>query len=424
MATFLTRGKGYYEEYKYNQSYHNYNLANVVYGNDTIAKTDLIRDRWLDNYFYGATFSLQQKTPTDELTFGGSATKYDGLHYGNVIWANNGGVDKNKEYYRLSSTKKDMNVYLKWQHQFNGYFSSFADVQYRRVTHNMNGFQNNPKLNINRDLNFINPKAGISYTKNHLNAYVSYAMAGKEPNRDDFEAGEATQPKRELLHDFEGGISQQNKICNWSATLYYMFYKDQLVLTGKINDVGSYTRTNVPNSYRAGIEVSAGVALSKWLNINAGATFSRNKIKAFTEYIDSYDAEFNYTGQQEIQHSKTDIAFSPSVIANGSINLLPVKNFAIGFISKYVSQQYLDNTQNIDRSLSNYFVEDARLIYTFKKLLFKEWSLIGQVNNIFSKQYQPNGYTFSYNYDSYPVTENYYFPMAGINGVIAVNISL
>lgn len=424
IATFLTRGKGYYEEYKYAQEYGSYGLADFVTGNDTVTSTDIIRDRWLDNYFYGATFSLQHKTRTDELTFGGSYSKHDGLHHGNLIWTANGGVDNGYEYYHLTAYKRDANLYLKWLHQFDNNLSFFGDMQYRRVMYKMNGFEDNPKLYINRDLNFLNPKAGLSYSKNNLNAYISYAMAGKEPNRDDFQAGETAQPKKEMLQDWEAAISQQNKIVNWSATLYYMRYKNQLVLTGKVNDVGAYTRVNVPNSYRAGAELQAGIKLNEWLNINAGATFSRNKIKSFTEYIDEYDADFSFTGQQEVQHRKTDISFSPNLIANGSINILPVKNFEISLLSKYVSRQYLDNTQNKARSLYDYFTEDARLVYTLKKIVFKEWSLVGQLNNIFSRKYEPNGYTFSYNYDSYPVTENYYFPMAGINGVIAVSISL
>ena len=389
-----------------------------------VTSTDLIRDRWLDNYFYGTTFSLQHKTRTDELTFGGSAAKYDGLHHGNIIWTANGGADKDAEYYHLTAYKKDINLYAKWLHQFGNNFNFFGDMQYRRVMYKMNGFEDNPKLYINRDLNFFNPKAGLSYTNNNWNAYFSYAMAGKEPNRDDFQAGETNQPKKEILHDWEASIAQQNTVFNWRATFYYMQYKDQLVLTGKVNDVGAYTRVNIPNSYRAGVELEAGAKINQWLNLNAGATFSRNKIKSFTEYIDEYDADFNFSGQQEISHHNTDISFSPSIIANGAVNILPIKNGELSLLSKYVSRQYLDNMQNKTRSLHDYFTEDVRLIYTFKKVVFKEWSIVGQLNNLFSRKYEPNGYTFSYNYDSYPVTENYYFPMAGINGVIAVNISL
>ena len=424
IAAFLTRGRGYYEEYEHNQNYADYGLSNVVLGNDTITKTDLIRDRWLNNSFYGTTFSLQKKTITDEITLGGSASKYIGWHYANVIWTANGSAPNNYEYYRMPAYKTDVNVYAKWLHQFNNYLSLFGDVQYRRVVYDMNGFEDNPKLYIDRNFNFFNPKAGLNYTNNNWSAYLSYAVAGKEPNRDDFEAGKTTQPAAENLYDWEANISHQNKTFNWSATLYYMQYKNQLVLTGKINDIGAYTRVNVPNSYRAGIELQAGAKVNEWLNLNAGATFSRNKIKSFTEYIDEYDADLNYTGQQSIQHNNTDISFSPSIIANGSINILPIKNFEISLLSKYVSRQYLDNTQNQKRSLRDYFTEDARLIYTFKKVVFKEWSIVGQINNIFSREYEPNGYTFSYNYARSPVTENYYFPMARINGMIAVNIRL
>jgi iron complex outermembrane receptor protein len=179
----------------------------------------------------------------------------------------------------------------------------------------------------------------------------------------------------------------------------------------------------VPNSYRAGIELQAGVSLASWLNINAGATFSRNKIKAFTEYVDDYDADFNWKGQQTIVHRNTDIAFSPNVVANGSINIFPVKNVEIDLLSKYVSRQYLDNTQSDAKSLCPYFTEDVRAIYTIKHVVFKEWSIAGQLNNVFNKQYESNGYTFGYYYDNNLVTENYYFPMAGRYGTVSVNIS-
>ncbi|TKK66689.1 TonB-dependent receptor [Ilyomonas limi] len=423
VASFLSRGRGYYEEYKYGQSYADYGLNNYVVGNDTISVTDLVRQRWLDNYFYGQTFSLQYKKPTDEITFGGSWTKYDGKHYGNVIWAN-AGIPKDYQYYNMPAYKTDVNVYAKWLHTFTNALSVFGDMQYRHVMHDMRGFESNPSLFIKRTFNFINPKAGISYTKHGWNAYISYALANKEPNRDDFEAGETDQPKHETLNDFEAGISNQKKNYNWSATLYYMQYKNQLVLTGQINNVGAYTRTNVPNSYRAGIELQAGLKAASWLNISGGATFSRNKIKSFTEYLDDYDGNFDWKGQQTIIHYNTDIAFAPNVVANGSIAIFPVKNVEIDLLSKYVSKQYLDNTQSDAKSLHSYFTEDVRAIYTFKNVLFKEWSIAGQLNNIFNKQYEANGYTFGYYYDNHLVTENYYFPMAGTYGTVSVNISL
>lgn len=422
IASFLSRGRGYYEEYKYGQTYAAYGLPDYVAGQDTITSTDLVRQRWLDNYFYGQTFSLQYKKLADEITFGGSWTKYDGKHYGNVIWAN-AGIPKDYQYYSMPAYKTDMNVYAKWLHTLGNGLNVFGDIQYRHVMHDMQGFEDAPTLFIKRTFDFYNPKAGISYTKHGWNAYASYALAHKEPNRDDFQASETDQPTHETLHDFEAGISGQDKTFNWGATLYYMLYRNQLVLTGQINDVGAYTRTNVPNSYRAGVELQAGVKLESWLDINAGATFSRNKIKSFTEYLDDYDGNFDWKGQQPIAHHNTDIAFSPNIVANGSINIYPVKNLEINLLSKYVSKQYLDNTQSDAKSLRSYFTEDVRAIYTFKHLVFKEWSIAGQLNNVFNKQYESNGYTFGYYYNNNLVTENYYFPMAGTYGTVSVNIS-
>jgi iron complex outermembrane receptor protein len=262
-------------------------------------------------------------------------------------------------------------MYIKWQHNLNPAWSSFADIQYRHVLHDMKGFEDNPLLFIKRDFNFFNPKAGFNYNQGGWNAYFSYAMAHKEPNRDDFEASLSQQPKSETLHDFEAAIEQTHKNYNWSVTGYYMLYKDQLVLTGKINDVGNYTRINVPDSYRLGLELQGGVSLRSWLKANANLSLSRNKIKSFTEYLDEYDADFNYLGQESIEHSNTDISFSPSVVGSFSLNFLPVKNLEISLSGKYVSKQYLDNTQNNGRVLDAFFVQDLRCIYTIKKKLPK-----------------------------------------------------
>ena len=193
-----------------------------------------------------------------------------------------------------------------------------------------------------------------------------------------------------------------------------------MVQTGKINDVGAYTRINVPNSYRLGIELQGSARLTDWFTVTANATLSRNKIKAFTEFIDDYDDG----GQLTKDHKQTDISFSPAVIANGSLIFTPVKSFEISLISKYVGRQYLDNTGDKSRSLRDYYVQDIRAAYKFKKVLFNEWNIALQVNNIFSRRYEPNGYTFSYQYENKLTTENYYFPMAPVNYMLAVNIKL
>lgn len=417
-AAFLTRGKGYYEEYKADQSFSKYGLPNVVTGSTTITKTDLVRQRWLDNYFYGQIASLQYRDSKDELVFGGGWTKYDGRHFGNLTWLQTGKVSKDYRYYDYPAVKSDINFYTKWQHQFSAHWSGFADLQYRHVNHEMKGFQGSPGLMVNRSFNFINPKAGITYAKNGLQAYLSYALGNKEPNRDDFQASPSTQPTNEILHDFEFGIEKRVAGCQFGATLYYMYYVNQLVLTGQINDVGSYTRKNLPRSHRMGIELQAASVLNSWINISANLTLSNNKIKSFTEYIDNYDNG----GQEAVAHQNTEISFSPAVVGAATINLLPVQNIEFSLLSKYVSKQYLDNSQNETRKLNAYFVQDIRAIWTIKNALFKEWQIVGQVNNVFNKKYEPSGYTYSYVYNTALATENGYYPMAGVNFILGVNL--
>lgn len=420
IATFLVRGKGYYEEYKGKRNYADYGLNNVVFNGDSITQTDLIQRQWLDNYFYGQVFSLHYKKQNNELTFGGGWNKYDGGHYGKVLWAEFGGVPSDYQWYDNNAYKTDINVYAKWLHSFNSEWSIFADAQYRYVLYKMDGFKDNPSLYIRRPFNFFNPKAGITYTNNGWTAYASYAVAGKEPNRDDFEANPIDQPKAEQLQDFELAVDKKYSHFNFGATFYYMTYKDQLVLTGKMNDVGAYTRTNTPESYRAGVEIQAGAVITNWLNINTGAAFSRNKIKSFTEYLDDYD-----NGKQVgYAHNNVDISFSPSIIANGSVNFLPCTNFQLSLLSKYVGKQYLDNTQDNSRKISDYYTQDVRAIYTVKNLLFKEWNIAAQVNNVFNRMYESNGAAYPYISNNVKVNDNYYFPMAGINYMLSLNVKL
>ena len=275
-------------------------------------------------------------------------------------------------------------------------------------------------MNINNNYNFFNPKAGISYNRNGWNAYFSYGVAAKEPNRDDFEAGVSQLPKPERMHDFEAGIEKKKANCNWAATLYYMKYDNQLVLTGKINDVGAYTRTNIPDSYRMGIELQGGIKFNSYMNVAANLAFSKNKVQNFTEYIDDYDNG----GQQTKNYSSPDIAYSPRVVGGANINFLPFKNAELSLLSKYVSNQYLDNTQTDSRSLNSFFLQDVRAIYTIKKKWLKEVNIIAQINNIFGKKYEPNGYTYSYFVGGETITENFYFPMAERNFMIGVNLRL
>lgn len=418
-AIFLTTGKGYYEQYKAGRDFAEFGLPYPVNGNDTVFEADFVRQLWLDNDFYGNTFSLQYKGEKTEATLGGAITRYDGRHYGKVIWSSAANINP-RRWYDLVAEKIDFNLYYKQQTRTGKYFSLYYDLQFRTVQYGISGFRNNPGLFVNNRFSFFNPKAGIVYRKNGWRAYLSYSIAGKEPNRDDFEAGNNRQPLAERLYDTELGIEQTKNKYNWSLTLFHMQYRNQLVLTGMINDVGAYTRTNIPKSYRAGIELQAVAGFCKWFNAAGNIALSRNKVKQFTEYLDDYDNG----GQKTVSYEEADIAYSPALTGSATLNFIPAKKIEISLLNKYVSKQYLDNTQNENRSLNAFFVTDLRGIYTFKGKKLKELSVIAQLNNLFNVKYEPNGYTFSYIYGGQTITENFYFPMAGLNFMLGVNIKM
>ncbi len=429
VASFLSRGYGYYEEYhgvaaeeatgdSLTTAYATYGLPNAVYGNTTVTNTDFIRQLWLDNYFFGQTFNAQYKVGPDEVTLGGSWTVYNGTHVDKILWAQYGGIPENYTYYYLPAKKTDDDFYAKWQHDLNNKWSLFGDMQYRHVYHRMDGFEGDPTLFITRTFDFFNPKAGISYNYSGWKAFFSYAQASKEPDRDDFQASLQDQPRQETLHDFELSIGRKTNQYNWTVTVYDMVYKDQLVLTGKLNDVGEATRINVPNSYRLGIELEGGYIFAKWVNATGNFTLSRNKIKNFTEYLADYD-----NGDQVgIPHSNTDISYSPDIIGAYSLNFLPVPRLGFSLLGKYVGKQYLDNTSNSGRMLNAFYTQDFRASYTLKHLLFSEVDFIGQVNNIYNNLYIPNGATYPYISGGAFVNSDYYQPVAGINYMVAVNV--
>jgi iron complex outermembrane recepter protein len=418
-ALFLTTGKGYYEQYKAEQEYSKYGMSNPPSTSSPITTSDMVRQLWLDNDFYGNIFSFQYKSNKTQATLGGAYTRYDGLHFGKITWAEKG-LTSIGNWYDLDALKTDFNIYLKQQTAFASNWNLFYDLQYRHINYETEGFRDNPTLPIKTQFNFLNPKAGITYKNKNWKSYLSYSIANKEPNRDDFEAGATQLPKPERLHDIELGLEQTGKNYNWSATFYYMNYKDQLVLTGKINDVGAYTRTNIAKSYRTGIELQGGLKFNAWMNASANISFSKNKVIDFTEYIDDYD-----NGGQKVNSFKnSDIAFSPAVISAASINFLPIKNTELSLLSKFVSKQFLDNTSNSGRALNPFFTQDVRAMYTIKKKWLKEMTVIAQINNILGEKYEPNGYTYSYFAGGTITTENFYFPMASRNFMVGVNIRL
>ncbi|HZE86427.1 MAG TPA: TonB-dependent receptor plug domain-containing protein [Puia sp.] len=419
-AAFLTRGRGYFEEYRTQDPYSSYGLPDYTLGGDTLTTTNLVRQQWLDNYFYGGIFSLQYKQRQTQATLGGGWDRYDGKHYGNVIWSQAGNIPKDYQYYNLPAHKTDLNIYGKWQQQLSAHLSAFADLQLRHVSYDLEGFQDNPTLFINKRFDFFNPKAGLTWSGHEWQAYFSWSKASHEPNRDDFEAGISQLPKPETLNDFEWGFEKKTLRYSYGATVYYMVYKDQLALTGQINKVGGYTRTNIPDSYRLGLELQGSSRITDWLTVMGNLAFSRNKEKNYTEYIDDYDNG----GQKSFTYKHPDIAFSPAIVGAASLNFYPCANYEISLPAKYVGKQYLDNAQKEDRRLDGYYVQDLRMSYTIKAPAIRAIDLVFQLNNVLNKKYQANGYTYGYFYGGSLVTENFYFPMAGTNFLFAVNIKL
>jgi iron complex outermembrane receptor protein len=416
-AFFLTTGKGYYEEYKAGVDFADYNID--IKGEINVP-ADLVRRRWLDNNFYGQITALSYVDSLNDLTIGGGWTVYDGLHFGTLPYLSQTFAPANFRYYDNDAIKKERNSYVKWERKLSKQFKSFLDLQYRYVSHQMNGFTRNTDLEIERKFNFFNPKMGLTYQAKNIFYYTSVAVANKEPNRDDFEASATEQPRREQLVDWETGFELKKPKYAINANVYYMNYKDQLVLTGKINDVGAYTRTNVPKSYRAGIELQVKYALNKKYSTSYSITFSQNKIEEFTEYIDDYD---KFT-QVAIQHKNTNIALSPSLITNRTFNWKPNDKLSFFWTTKYTSKQFLDNTQNKDRQLDAFFINDLNAHWTILNKTKFTMLLQLYANNVLDVKYAPNGYTFSYIYDRTLTTSNNFYPMAGRNYWISLKIDL
>ena len=416
-AFYLTTGKGYYEEYKAGVDFADYNID--IKGKINVP-ADLVRRRWLDNNFYGQITAVSYVDSLNDLTIGGGWSVYDGLHFGTLPYLSQTFAPANFRYYDNDAIKKERNSYVKWERKLTKQFRSFIDLQYRYVSHQMNGFTKNTDLEIERKFNFFNPKMGLTYQAKNIFYYTSVAVANKEPNRDDFEASATEQPRREQLVDWETGFELKKPKYAINANVYYMNYKDQLVLTGKINDVGAYTRTNVPKSYRAGLELQVKYAFNKKYNTSYSITFSQNKIEEFTEYIDDYD---QFT-QVAIQHKNTNIALSPSLITNRTFNWKPNDKLSFFWTTKYTSKQFLDNTQNKDRQLNAFFINDLNAHWTILNKTKFTMLLQLYANNVLDAKYAPNGYTFSYIYDRTLTTSNNFYPMAGRNYWISLKIDI
>jgi iron complex outermembrane recepter protein len=411
-----TKGKGYFEEFQLDDALSNYGITKPD------ISTDIIRRKWLDNHFYGTTYSIDyQGNKKISAVFGGGYNVYDGNHFGEIISAKSAPeITSGTRWYESNSVKKDFSIYAKINYNITENLNAFADLQLRTVDYHMKGTANKLQdISQQNNYTFFNPKFGLTYQlSDNSNAYASYSVGNKEPSRQDFVDNNPKAPQSEHLEDLEVGFKTQKNNVAFSINGYLMNYTNQLVLTGKLNDVGEAIRTNVPVSYRMGVEVEAGVKLSNQLKINANLTLSNNKIKNFEELIPNYDG-----GENQINNfPETDIAFSPSTILGSQITYNPLKNLEFSWLSKYVGKQYLDNTSNENRKLNAYFTNDLRGIYTLKGKTLKEVNFTFLVSNIFNTLYESNGYTYSYLYEKQIVTENFYYPQAGTNFMLGINL--
>jgi iron complex outermembrane receptor protein len=426
-ALHYTDGRGYYEEYKADQKFADYGLANVDLGGTPLTRTNLIRRRWLDNDFYGITYNFNYQAKSNlAFTLGGGYNKYDGQHYGEIIWAQYASNGNNSDhYYDNTGNKADFNIFGKATYSPTEKISLYADLQYRRLDYEVTGTEKNlNELNITDQLNFFNPKVGATYFLNtNNNIYASFGIANKEPNRDDYINSTGNlYPRSERLSNLEAGYRFKNEKLQAGINVYSMMYKDQLVLTGQINDVGESIRQNVDDSYRIGIEFDASYTLSSKFLINANAALSRNKIKNFADYVYEYNDDGDIINTVVTNYKSPDISFSPSAVLFGELAYKPLPGFAIALQNKYVSKQFMDNTQNESRKINGYDVSNVRLGYDFNLFGIKQANLGLLVNNIFDKKYESNGYTYSSMYNGATTTENFYFPQAGTNFLLSLNL--
>lgn len=420
---FYIRGKGYYENFKADEDLEDYQIPVIIVGDEVIESTDLVNRKWLDNHFYGSTFSMNLNSGRNDFTLGGGWNNYLGHHFGNVIWGQYlGTVDTNHEWYRNKALKNDLNLFAKNNFELADRLNLFADLQYRRINYSIEGIDDDLRIiTQEHSFNFFNPKFGIFYqpASNH-DLYLSFAIANREPNRtayvDANPAGEL--PEFETLHNWEMGYNYKSAVFSGNLNFYFMDYNNQLVLTGEINDVGSPIMVNAKDSYRAGAEMQFGISFTRNLQWQANTTLSRNKILNFREYIDNWD-----TGEQDvIELGTTDIAFSPEVIANSHFIYNPVSTLNLSFITSYVGKQYIDNTSSDEKSLSAYLINNLKADFTIKTSLFEEIGIHFLVNNIFNHMYENNAWVYSYILEGHRYHMDGYFPQAGRNFMAGLNI--
>lgn len=426
-----TYGRGYYEEYVDDYYYTNIlfapdssfdflGLEPIVVDGESINSMDYIRQRWLDNDFYVANANVNYKNEQLDINFGTSYSSYNGKHFGEIIWAEySNTISKGEHYYDGEGKKKDFSTFAKATYRLNKKVSLYGDLQLRIVDYKTSGMTSDriPFI-INKNYNFFNPKAGVTYKLNeNSNLYFSYARANREPNRDDFKNDETVKP--EQLNDFELGWRHVSDNLKLNINGYYMLYNEQLVLSGTIDNVGNPIRTNSGKSYRLGLEMEAAIKFANYFSLQPNITISSNKNK---ETFASIDGNLVNLG-------KSNISFSPELVAANAFVFQPNDNFQMSFLSKYVGEQFMGNTNSEASKLKSYFVNDFNITYEIKsKTIFKSIIFSGLINNIFGEKYVSNGYYYTYD-DSWSVPNQTttiegagYYPQATTNFLVGLTL--
>jgi len=421
-ALHYTKGKGYYENLKTNSAFSSYNLPDAIFNNDTITTSDFIVQKWLDNDFYGFTYSLNYIRNKINAVIGGGWNQYSGNHFGDIIWARIVTFDSEKyRWYQGTGDKNDLNTFIKTDYALTSSLNLYADLQLRNVNYSIGGTDDNLKdITQTHKYNFFNPKAGLLYRLNEKQkVYASFGISQREPDRGNFtDADPGKTPRPEKLFDYEGGYEFHSSKYMFKGNIFYMNYIDQLILTGEINNVGVPILTNVSKSYRQGIELESEIRILKNLNWYGNITLSRNVIPVFVDFTDNWD-----TGSQDKETLKNKaISFSPSIIASSVVDYDPFKNFHLRFNTKYVSRQYIDNTQNSERMLNSYLVQNLSLLYTIKNKISKEFTCQFAVNNLFDRKYETNAWVYKYNEGGSQHIMDGYFPQAGINYMFKIDV--
>jgi iron complex outermembrane receptor protein len=434
LAGHYTKGQGFFEQYKADEDFADYGLSPIVLGGESVNTTDLIRRRWLDNDFYGATYSLHYNGGDNDrlrATLGGGYHIYEGAHFGEIIWARYASESEIRDrYYDNDAEKRDFNIFAKFNYALSDRWDTYLDLQLRTVSYDFLGINNdgNP-LDQSASLSFFNPKAGVQYTtENGQRAYASFAVAQREPNRNDYVGSTAeNRPEAEKLYNLEAGYQQTWQKATVQANVYYMYYQDQLVINGQIDDVGALLRTNVDESYRLGLELVAGGEIAPNLTLQGNVTLSQNKVITFTEFVDDYDEDFNWIGQQALQREDTDLAFSPNLLGGAELRyeFLPQAerhDLALALRGKYIGRRYLDNSSDEANSLDPYFFSDWQVQYTLRPSGLRTVRLNLQVLNWLDELYESNGWSYRYFLDGDAQVQQGLYPQAGRQIMLGLGI--